>query len=79
MHGDTDHDMHMMPGLYGPYSMTREASGTAWQPEASPMGGLHFMRYDWQFMVHGFADVIYDRQGGKRGLHEAFDLVFHNK
>ena len=63
-----------MSGLYGPYSMTREASGTSWQPEATPMSGLHFMRYDWNFMVHGFVDVIYDRQGGKRGEEDWFSV-----
>ncbi len=63
-----------MSGQYGPYSMTREASGTSWQPEATPMSGLHFMRYDWNFMVHGFVDVIYDRQGGKRGEEDWFSV-----
>src|SRR5947207_15944199 len=29
-------DMHAaMHGMYGPYPMTREASGTAWQPDAA--------------------------------------------
>jgi hypothetical protein len=58
---------HGMHGLLGSYGMTREASGTAWQPEASPMGGLHIMRDDWMFMLHGSAFGIYDDQGGHRG------------
>jgi hypothetical protein len=68
------HMEHESRGLYGPYSMTREASGTSWQPEATPMPGLHFMRHDWTFMVHGFADVVYDRQGGKRGTEDWFSV-----
>src|SRR5437016_4962837 len=58
---------HEVNGFYGAYPMSREASGTSWQPEATPMTGLHFTRGDWMFMLHGFADVIYDHQGGKRG------------
>ena len=63
----SDEGHHQMQGLYGPYLMSREASGTAWQPEATPMEGLHFMRGDWRFMLHGFADGVYDHQGGHRG------------
>src|SRR5436190_145716 len=42
----SDHDMttsgmHRMPGMYGPYSMKREASGTAWQPEATLIDRQH--------------------------------------
>jgi hypothetical protein len=58
---------HSMDGFYGPYPMNREASGTAWQPEATPMGGLHYMYGDWMMMLHGFAFGVYDDQGGKRG------------
>ena len=35
-----DHMMMDMPAAFGPYPMTREASGTAWQPDASPMAGM---------------------------------------
>ena len=57
---------------YGEYPMNREASGTSWQPEATPMGGIHIMKNDWLFMVHGFANIIYDRQGGGRGDDDVF-------
>src|SRR5258705_10945634 len=69
-----DHEAkgHQMAGFYGPYSMKREASGTSWQPEATPMGGLHIMKGDWMFMIHGSADLVYDHQGGKRGDDEIF-------
>ena len=56
-----------MRGALGPYPMTREASGTSWQPDASPMPGKHVMAGDWGVMLHGYASVIYDDQGGKHG------------
>lgn len=59
--------MHHGHGMLGSYPMTREASGTSWQPEAAPMHGLHGMRGDWLYMLHGFVTLVYDDQGGKRG------------
>src|SRR5205807_2638867 len=56
-----------MMGLEGPYSMSREGSGTSWQPDSTPMSGLHAMRGAWMTMVHGQADLVYDDQGGPRG------------
>jgi len=56
-----------MEGFLGKYPMTREASGTAWQPEAVPMEGYHAMAGDWMFMLHGYAYGVYDYQGGNRG------------
>jgi hypothetical protein len=56
-----------MNGMYGPYAMTREGSGTSWQPEAEPMDGVHAMKDDWMLMSHGYANGIYDNQGGERG------------
>src|SRR5689334_9042641 len=66
-----DHDM-MMQGALGPYAMSREASGTSWQPDDTPMEGFHAMTDDWMFMVHGYADLVYDRQGGDRGDEKVF-------
>src|SRR5215471_19830508 len=69
MHHDMDmgtHE-HAMRGVYGPYPMTREASGTAWQPDAARHEGLHFQRGAWSLMLHGYADAVYDHQGGARG------------
>ncbi|HXS68507.1 MAG TPA: hypothetical protein VN761_06660, partial [Candidatus Polarisedimenticolia bacterium] len=53
--------------FYGDYSMRREASGTSWQPEATPMEGCHIYPHDWLIMLHGFAFGVYDYQGGPRG------------
>src|SRR5215831_20408901 len=61
-----DHE-HAMSGAYGPYPMTREASGTSWQPDAARHAGAHLMRGAWTLMLHGHVDAVYDDQGGARG------------
>jgi hypothetical protein len=61
-----------MRGMYGAYAMSRESSGTSWQPDASPHQGIHAMYGDWSTMTHGFANLIYDRQGGPRGDRKTF-------
>ena len=61
-----------MPSALGPYSMTREGSGTSWQPDATPMAGVHFTEGDWTLMAHGFVNVVYDRQSGPRGDSKLF-------
>ncbi len=67
-------DMGEMPmsGMYGPYAMSREASGTSWQPDAARHEGVHLMRGPWMVMLHGFADGVYDDQGGPRGDTKVF-------
>jgi hypothetical protein len=52
--------------------MSREASGTAWQPDSSPHEGLHVMKDDWALMAHGYAQFVFDHQGGPRGATKAF-------
>jgi hypothetical protein len=47
--------------------MAREASGTSWQPQAAPHGGIHVPAGDWMVMLHGAAAGIYDWQSGPRG------------
>ena len=72
---DMDHSSagHQMAGMYGPYPMGREASGTSWQPESTPHQGIHHnMGDEWMTMVHGFANLIYDDQGGPRGDTKTF-------
>src|SRR5437870_771757 len=71
-HGGMHQGEHEMHGLFGPYPMTREASGTSWQPEAAPHEGVHWTRGAWMGMVHGFVDLVYDHQGGPRGDDKAF-------
>ncbi|HEY2923759.1 MAG TPA: hypothetical protein VGJ98_02205 [Candidatus Eisenbacteria bacterium] len=61
-----------MGAMYGPYPMTREASGTAWQPDRARHRGLHWMRGSWMLMLHGAADLVLDTQGGLRGDDKIF-------
>lgn len=66
-------DMGMaMQGMFGPYPMSREASGTSWQPEATPMSGRHFGEGPWQKMFHGFANAVYSDNDGPRGGDDVF-------
>jgi hypothetical protein len=62
----------MMAGQLGGYSMMRDASGTAWQPDSTPMEGLDWKSGGWTGMVHGYADLIYDQQNGPRGDTKTF-------
>ena len=63
---------HAMTGALGPYPASREASGTAWQPDSSPHGGLHLRSGDWTLMGHAALHAVYDRQEGPRGGEKAF-------
>jgi hypothetical protein len=81
---DHGHDMASMAGTrkddrslsmrsaFGPYSMTRDGSGTSWQPDATPMAGLHSTQGEWALMAHGFVNAIYDKQTGPRGDAKSF-------
>jgi len=84
-HDMGQHDMPSMPGVkmpqqggmkmesaFGEYPMTREGSGTSWQPDATPMEGVMLMKGDWMMMVHGFINGIYDKQSGPRGDDKTF-------
>ena len=72
-HGGAEHGGHAaMKGALGPYPMEREASGTAWQPDASEHAGLMNMAGDWTVMAHGVLNLVYDHQSGPRGDDKAF-------
>ncbi len=68
-----DHAMHgmampPMQGVLGPYAMSREASGTSWQPEAAPHAGIHLEDTgDWMVMWHAKLLAVADSQSGPRG------------
>jgi len=62
----------LMSGALGPYGMSREASGTAWQPDVSEHSGLHRVSGDWTLMGHAVLNTVYDRQEGPRGGDKAF-------
>jgi hypothetical protein len=61
---DHSHGMSMH-AMLGPYGMSREASGTSWQPESTPHEGLHTDRGPWQLMLHGDAMLVYSDQAGR--------------
>ena len=62
----------MMNGALGSYSMTREASGTSWQPDTSVHAGLFRMEDDWMLMGHALLNGVYDWQQGPRGDTDTF-------
>ena len=66
-----EHPSEML-GALGGYPMTRESSGTSWQPDSSPHEGIAATIGDWTTMTHGFANFVYDRQGGPRGDTKTF-------
>ncbi len=72
MAGMAGMDMAHMPAALGPYAMNREASGTSWQPDASPHQAIHLMAGDWSIMFHGMLNGVYDTQSGPRGGDKAF-------
>jgi hypothetical protein len=63
---------HAMTGALGPYPMTREASGTAWQPDAAMHTGVETMAGHWMLMGHGVLNGVYDWQEGPRGGEKLF-------
>jgi hypothetical protein len=69
-----DHAGHgvAMSAALGRYSMERETSGTAWQPDTSEHMGLHVMSGGWTLMAHGVVNLVYDDQSGRRGDDKAF-------
>jgi hypothetical protein len=68
-----EHGSHSaMTGALGDYPMAREASGTAWQPDASEHDGIHLTSGDWTLMAHGALNLVYDHQSGQRGDDKLF-------
>jgi len=63
---------HAMTGVLGAYPLSREASGTAWQPDASPHGGVHSAAGEWTLMGHAILHGVYDWQEGPRGGEKGF-------
>ncbi len=65
------HDMSGMgmvaTGILGAYPMSRDASGTSWQPDAAGHHGIHAMLGDWMVMMHATLLGVYDSQSGPRG------------
>ncbi|MBX7066578.1 MAG: hypothetical protein K1X28_05055 [Parachlamydiales bacterium] len=64
LHAQHHHPMH---GMYGPYPMNRDATGTSWMPSSTHMPDIHILSDEWFVMIHGFLMAIYDDQGGPYG------------
>jgi hypothetical protein len=71
--GESSQPMQDMPGLVWS-SMSLESSGTAWQPQSTPMAYpmIHMMSGEWMWMANGWAYLVYDHQGGDRGADKTF-------
>jgi hypothetical protein len=72
--GALDHSAMTAPmlGQFGPYPISREASGTSWQPDSTPHQGVHLMAGEWSLMGHANIFGVYDQQGGPRGANKGF-------
>jgi hypothetical protein len=61
-----------MTGQLGPYPMSRDATGTSWQPDSAPAPDLEGRLGSWSLMGSGYGTLVYDDQGGPRGAWETF-------
>ena len=61
-----------MRGTLGHYPMSRDASGTGWQPDDAAHGGIHAQAGDWNLMGHLSLSGVYSNQSGARGDEKAF-------
>jgi hypothetical protein len=61
------HGMEGMGGMFAGIPEVREASGTAWQPDSTPMRGQHTALGPWMLMTHYNSFLSYDNQSGPRG------------
>lgn len=69
---DVVRDGHVMGSALGDYQMTRDASGTSWQPDASGHSMLTKTAGDWMLMGHATIDGVWSSQGGPRGDDKTF-------
>ena len=64
-------DPHAQHAQHAPEGMTafpaRDASGTAWLPDATPMYGVHRQARGWDVMLHGNAFLQFLTESGNRG------------
>jgi hypothetical protein len=71
-HGTAHGPGMTMLGQFGPYPMSRDASGTSWQPDSTSHQGVQFMAGEWSLMGHANILDVYDHQGGPRGGSKTF-------
>jgi hypothetical protein len=65
-HAHDDQSMTMPAGPLG-IPESRMASGTSWQPDATPMYAVHRDRGAWEIMTHWNLFAGFDHQGSDRG------------
>ena len=63
---------HVMTSPLGPWPLSRDASGTSWQPDESRHGGLHGEADGWMLMGHAQINLVHDWQNGPRGDEKTF-------
>jgi hypothetical protein len=71
-HDHMSHNHMSMSGNLAAYPASRDATGTAWQPDSAKHEGWHFSVGPWMLMAHGEATLVYDDQGGPRGQSKTF-------
>ncbi len=80
MQESQDQSMKLMEmnGMYGQYPMSRESSGTSWQPDSTPRLGLHSQKKNWTFMTMDFLNVAFTHQSGpQEALSKASGVTRH--
>jgi hypothetical protein len=74
----TDHGSHMTHSFSLSLPMTRNGSGTGWQPDATPMYAYMKHGNKWNYMLHGSIFLRYTAQNfnndGKRGSDSKFSV-----
>jgi hypothetical protein len=70
--GHASHSSMPMFSVFGAYPLSRDASGTSWQPDSTPHDASHLMIDDWMLMGHARLFAVYDRQSGPRGGGKTF-------
>lgn len=62
-------DQHGVMSMTGPLGVStmRDASGTSWLPDATPMFAIHRQSRGWNFMLHENLFVHVIKEGGSRG------------
>ena len=67
--GDSPAQEHEHAAASASVFASREASGTAWQPDETPMRGFHFQTRGWEVMLHGngFVQLLHESAPEHRG------------
>ncbi|HEX7836207.1 MAG TPA: hypothetical protein VF469_02025, partial [Kofleriaceae bacterium] len=68
------HDMAAMQSAPLGIADTRDASGTSWQPDSTPMFMWHWMAGDWMLGLHTNGFAGYDHQSSQRGGDKAISI-----